>query len=475
MSQVELTQDLSTRASVRRRRFLAHAGAVVATLGAGLPPAATAAVDGRRLLSLGADPEGKQDSTSAFQAAFAEADEVQVPAGTFLVGNLLLKSGQRLSGTGANSTLRMTPKGHFVLGAEAGGSAKSDAVSGLRVRNLRLEGLSESEGFEQHIHLMRLNGVTDAVIENVWFRAFQGDGIYLGGQDTKRREVHNSNVTIRSCHFDGVNRQNRNGVSIIDGDGVVIENCDFTRTSRQDMPGAIDIEPNANAFHVVRNISVRNNKISDIGGNVAAISMLVPVTLNTPVTGIEISGNRISNVDSFGIHLRMAPAESAPARQPNLTVRRNEVERARGGFLLKSVANVEVADNTFTDMRGSAEVGGAKDNEAVRNLALSNNRFVRCGTDSGAGVIMWSAVGVRWRNNEFVDAGGNKPNATAIRFVEGSTSDVVFDGNRFRNPGGAMRFAVRADPAHKSDAASTTFSGNDVASGLRVELPGARR
>ena len=76
-------------------------------------------------------------------------------------------------------------------------------------------------------------GVKTLVIHDVTFEAFQGDGLYLGtGFSLTDPVAHNSEVVVSNSEFRGVNSQNRNGISIIDYDGYMIEHNSFSDISR---------------------------------------------------------------------------------------------------------------------------------------------------------------------------------------------------------------------------------------------------
>src|SRR4029079_9826658 len=139
-------------------------------------------------------------------------DIVNVPAGTFLVHNLPLRAGLTLAGGGEASVLRSKTGPGFALLCDSGSPDLASNVRGIVVRNLQLRGSCDTDGFEEHQHLASLNGVSDVTFHNVIFRGFRGDGLYVGsGWNSPKAERHNRNVLVRSCTFDGINHQNRNG------------------------------------------------------------------------------------------------------------------------------------------------------------------------------------------------------------------------------------------------------------------------
>ena len=251
------------------------------------------------------------------------------------------------------------------------------AVKNITISKLWFKGTSDTDGFFEHKHLINLNGVKDVLIRDCSFSAFNGDAIYIGsGVEV---EKHNKNVSIIHNYFDGVNKQNRNAISVIDGDCIIIDSNHISNCTRTDMPGAIDIEPDKNRYHIIRNISITNNHICDIGGNVSAITVFLPLSqheLNTPVFNIDISGNTIIQVmNGIGVYQRNeATAQSKPH---NLTITNNKVIMASGYPLgLYGVRNVDVVENTFDRFKTNIYLGLPPAKYQVYNVRFTRNKFI---------------------------------------------------------------------------------------------------
>jgi len=140
------------------------------------------------------------------------------------------------------------------------------------IKNIKISGLNfisdvKKYGFDELLHQVSAHGVSNFTIENCTFTGFLGDGIAInGGTDfSKFHDAYNKDVSIINCTFDGVNKNNRQGISIYYSDGFLIDGCVFKNTTRDDMPGAIDIEPDR-GVNVVRNGVIRNCKFYNIGG-----------------------------------------------------------------------------------------------------------------------------------------------------------------------------------------------------------------
>jgi hypothetical protein len=248
------------------------------------------------VLRYGADLTGVADSQSAFQDAIDSSDRVYVPEGDYILNDYVtLRTDTNIVGDGIGAT-KITKNadttGSFGL-FYANSGASGTFVSNIQLRNFEMDGLVGSKSFSEFQHLVSLNGVADVIIENVKFTGPQGDAIYLGSQGGER---HNHNVIIKNNIFDGVNNDNRNAVSIIDGDGVIIANNHFHDFTKSTMPGAIDVEPNANAYHVVSNIEITSNTFENITGSAGVVNFVLTAATFTNQPESFIVSNNIFDV-----------------------------------------------------------------------------------------------------------------------------------------------------------------------------------
>ncbi len=100
-------------------------------------------------------------------------------------------------------------------------------------------------------HTLSLGGCEDVTVEGLTLQQSGGDGIYLGaGSDG----AANVDITIRHVICDGNNRQ---GISVITAENLLIEDCVFRRTGGTAPQAGIDFEPNLPEERLV-NCVVRN-------------------------------------------------------------------------------------------------------------------------------------------------------------------------------------------------------------------------
>jgi hypothetical protein len=87
-------------------------------------------------------------------------------------------------------------------------------------------------------HALAIRGCEDVTIEGLTLRDSGGDGVYLG---VGTNNATNRNVTIRDVVCAGNNRQ---GISVISAENLLIENCLFRDTRGTAPEAGIDFEPN---------------------------------------------------------------------------------------------------------------------------------------------------------------------------------------------------------------------------------------
>jgi len=323
--------------------------------------------------AFGAVGDGIADDTAAIQAAIDAGTFVRIPAGTYRVGRLTLKSKLALVGDGSGSVLQGRAGVILLQGLSP---SPGTFLENIELRGLRLTGAVTKAGFAEHVHLVSIAGVRNLLVDDVHFIGFQGDGLYLGASTDNSR--HNLDVRVVNCTFDGIDKNNRNCLSVIDGDGVSVRGCIFRRSSRRDMPGFIDVEPNDSA-NVVRNIQITGNHFEDTDGAVGAVSIVVlKPRLKVPPETFVISHN------TFDIDIRMVSFRIAAdyGAKHNLVVTGNSGRVASVGDFYPIVRGAVVGQNTLS-VTGTAAFGYAA-SDTVVDLAVVGNAIDGGGVARGA-------------------------------------------------------------------------------------------
>jgi hypothetical protein len=360
----------------------------------------TLAASATRTTSGGVQVVYGTDDQPAFAAACVSGQGAYVPPGTYFCsasnagagGVQPVASGVQLRGDGWGvAVIRAIP---LAPGANAGATeifgistwtggttSAANNTRGILVQGIHFQGTTTEDGFSQNVpNYWSVSAVSDITWRDCKFSNFNSDAIYVGcGTQTSGVERHNQRVKILNCVFDGTNCDNRNAISIIEGDDVLIDGCSFMNVARDNMPGAIDIEPNvADIKNLVQGIRVTNNYFTAIGGSTGVIGMALTLgqgQMSPSMNGIEIRGNTVLNCPkSTGLFLQ---------------------QKAFPGDAL-GACDITVADNQFINLGNNCwEI------EGIKGLKIERNFFDACGS-SGIVGFTYACADVQIRNNTFI-------------------------------------------------------------------------
>lgn len=168
------------------------------------------------------------------------------------------------------------------------------SIRNIKIKNINFKVHNDGVVFREFLHTIKTIGVNGLTIENCSFNDFWGDAICLShyGDNPKTGErTLNQNVKIlNNIIIGGDHHNNRNGISVISGKNIFIKNNIIKNTSRKDMPGGIDIEPN-NSAYTIENIIIEDNEIEGIKGHRGAI--VLHLYKGGSAHHIEIVSNKI--------------------------------------------------------------------------------------------------------------------------------------------------------------------------------------
>jgi hypothetical protein len=345
-------------------------------------------------LDLGAG--GTADDSSAVSTALSTVSGlgggavIGRPGATYTCLDVAWPSNVGIIGNGATfKTPAGTADNHALFNATGTTTATSGNVANIWARDCLFQGTVATDAFVQHRHLIVLGGVTNAAFDRCRFVGFQGDGAYLGHLGGSER--HNENVSFVRCTFDGVNQDNRNCISVIDCHGLYVNGCQFQNSTRTDMPGAIDIEPNAgNTWAVVRNIRIVGNGFRNIRAGIAGvISMNVPIaqaSLTSPVCGIVIANNTIEFCPNSeaSIFLQQSQVPGATTARNDIVVSNNVARNSGRPFELSGVRGVSFDSNTWNTTWGAAVLGFSN---LCRDIDVNNDTFANIGGSNGVEIL----------------------------------------------------------------------------------------
>lgn len=433
--------------------------------------------------------QGDLDDTEAFRRALKVSPRIHFPAGrgsgaggAYLLAAVdsdNLPSGLDLSGDGPErSIIRRSYRrqGPFILHCDSKSANPKENIRELRFRDLSFEDEVESRGFSEFDYLVMLNGVSDVLFDNVHFVGFRGDAVHLGSSTVSQVERHNREIVVRNSLFDGITCNNRNAISVIDCERLLIEDCRFRDCSRFggpepsdpfdprtgiQAPGAIDLEPNQDAFAIIRDVVIRNNSFSGGGGYAVCLNLLADTVVDIAQSGILVERNRISDRwGGFGIHSGSSIAASA-TRSAAITFDRNIVERCEKPFIVDGVRGLTIRGNTFADCATMAELGYVNGN---RDVVVADNAFRRLGRqESGYGLWIRDIRNLELRDNEFVDIGlEGERFGIALAFVSGEMFGVSLRDNAFSSPTGRTTEAITVFADARPNRPSFLVAGNTL-------------
>ena len=393
-----------------------------------------------------------------------------------LISNTSLRGISDLSGNKAKLTQIANAGGsQFCLAANIGAGGTTDPadnIVNIDLSNFIIEGKVGTEGFQEQAHLVSLSAVTGVNIEYVDFVGFKGDGLYVASSNVSATERHNIDINVRYCLFDGVNRDQRNAISVIDGKDVTIEHNEFLNCSRSNMPGPIDFEPNAFTFPIIENIKVLNNTFRGCGGNVGQIAFQIPGTLTRLVSKVAIEGNTFEDYFGTGADVRVMTNKTiSAASSPNqISIINNKGDNCFRPYDIRGVKALKIIGNQFENYDQGILLGFTDGTlDRISEAFSSGNTYERCGTVGRRGLDFFTVNHFTSVSDRFIDCGDGTAGSYAIDLNAGVSSYLKFRGLEIWTPTGQTTEAIVREGSHTLDASTNEFIDCDV-SGLRNML-----
>ncbi|MDR1271104.1 MAG: right-handed parallel beta-helix repeat-containing protein [Planctomycetaceae bacterium] len=316
-----------------------------------------------------------EDSTSFFQEALNSkvphliVDRQSTP---WIVGPLLLHGDLEL--VFEEGTELLAKKGLFHgMGDSLLSVANTKNVkiiglgNGATLRMWKADYLSDSYKKSEWRHGIKLQSVENVVIENLSIIASGGDGIYLG---VATRNVPCRNVTIKNVVCDDNNRQ---GISVISADRLLIEDCVLKNTWGTPPAAGIDFEPNRPDEQLTDCI-MRRCRIENNFGD--GIEFYLPNLLKSTIPiSVRLEQCVVLGGKSYGFNF-------VTKDTPELTVK----------------GHCELIDCRFEN----CEAGGiAIVQKSAKGIAVTmkNTEIVHCGKEQ-------ETTPIRFKTNELDDFGG---------------------------------------------------------------------
>jgi hypothetical protein len=335
-----------------------------------------------------------------------------------------------------------------------------------RLKNISIKGLSFMRPvlpfYEQSAHI-HISGVDNLLIEDCECQGADGDWLTLGSGDIGggSQARYNRNVTIRNCDirgnaYDGPGGNNRNAISVIDCDGLVITDNYFANWTRPGgagaydaddpqtsfpQPGFIDLEPNQfNAGYInCRNVTITRNKFVNGGSGGVTLNLPAHAICVNPVQGFNIYDNEFVDVVSDLIVQTDSTGVSY-----NINFYNNKSTGGLRPFDLLGCNGVTISKNYYYNKSADGYFGypGRTDN----NVTIEGNTFELCGVGLGAFEILSQTTDFKITNNIFKDTGDC---AFAVLPPGDIIQRGVIEGNRIiKTPGAAkvINYSIKLNP-----------------------------
>lgn len=416
--------------------------------------------------NFGAVGDGVTDDSEAMQETFNSCKNIYIPDGTYLINGaagievvgMEIQSNTLIEGQGPNAIL-LQGTIRFLLTSGTHGEG-DESKENITVRNLTLK--NNAGTFSEQRHLMVVKATSNMLIENVRFIGFQGDALNIRATLVTETENHNYNITVRNCLFDGVNNENRQGISISDVDGLYIEKSKFINTTRFNMPGNIDIEPASGmeAYVNIKNININNCEFRDYDG-FWVFGIFLAYELANPIENIKFTNNHIhSGTCSNTIYINTAETIDEDLQSMGIEINNNYIVGSDSGPAsvvanIQGVKGFQFIGNTLKDtnyMQLGEPFGASsqylwdaliKDNilegdtyniriGTVKRFVVDNNIMKLTGASSSTGILFAADSGtitpseVSITNNKFI-AGPSQLYAINV-----ASSGVALDSDEIR-------------------------------------------
>lgn len=254
--------------------------------------------------------DGKTDDAPAINEMIGVSKEIFFPRGTYRLVSRYQRENfhigitqNNVSLTGEEGTVFLTKERLGIVCVFTKPYNIANSVSNIKLKSITFRTVNDGSTFLEWTHAIQSKGVNGFTVENCTIEDFWGDGICLnhyGDNPETGERSRNQNVQIiNNTIIGGRLHNNRNGISVISGQNVLIQGNIIRNTSRKDMPGAIDVEPN-NSAYTIENIRIIGNTISGSRGGCGAIEICM--FNGGPGHHIYVENNNISD-SNLGIYI----------------------------------------------------------------------------------------------------------------------------------------------------------------------------
>lgn len=399
----------------------------------------------------------KYETLQACHDAVPSGGEMFIPRGTYQLppgaeSNLLTVTKSNITIEGAGETTILTAQDQAPTDAAARVITVSAGVSGVTIRNLKLDGNSHRQveslkNPQMHCLFLRADAadVTRILLEHLKITGCNGDGITIWG--TGSGQFTSRDITASDIEIESVGRE---GIAIISGDRVTLRNVRC-----RNLPGGACIhgEPDTDGQYM-RDILVEGVQDENAHGVTIVGSTKDPdnpLRRHVIIKNVKIENEGWSSVPCLNIRgipfSTIADSEVVNCSAPSAveistyssTVRNVRISRQAS----KGAANVilvrcngqagsvpDKCQNTVEDVivEDTESAGGA----AVRGVGVTYSRFVHIQIVNpwGTGIILADAKDNLILNNTITGTPGSPRRPTACLATTGTSNNNMVIGNR---------------------------------------------
>lgn len=403
----------------------------------------------------------------------------------------------------SNVTVIGTPRGvlRHHQGAGAGGvgafslvDVTNTAASGVAT-NIRFEGVTFDGNrpnisvYQEHLHCLRLYDAEDVVINKCVFKNLVGDGLYVARPAGAAGSFVGSH-RIKAIHNTFLaNNDNRNGITLTCAREVTLRGNYFFKQTRTDMPGDIDLEPDADDF--ISDVLITENHFDHSVGTPPA-GAVINVGVSGAGTGrsidrVVVDSNVLRGPNALqGIAVNL---QTASGTMGDVTVSNNIITGGTQGILVIGPIAPQVKNNVIKTpttggivisalsapdvignlVRGAGTVGIEQNATTAGACRIINNHLIDCGANAS-----WhSGILIRSNHNDVI---GNKIEASAAQTAVGvyivTGYQNVIDANRIS---GMTGFNIEVDTTEPQIFGDKNVLGQSVSNFVAGTYPPTTR
>lgn len=319
----------------------------------------------------------------------------------------------------------------------------------IKVRGITFNGGGDTNSYSQFRHAIGIYGADNFDVSDNTFTNLSGDGVYVSSYVDNTYNsafIPASNVRIANNHFSGTN-QNRNGVSVIEAENVVIDGNTFYKMTGEH-PGAIDLEQNFDTQPII-GVTISNNTFDSNRRGVIANFGFSTSSLQEMAygTGLVISNNTFTNSSTSDIDL---------VSWGNVSITGNKIADSNGDGIsvMGSSDSIAISGNSiFNSASDGVFIGGSTKNTTINGNTIRRAGNYAINSDTGAsrinitsnyiadysineprvrsGINLGDVDNINISNNTFADTLNQKGENLTANALAGTTSVSLIRGEEF--------------------------------------------